>query len=144
MLLVAFVPFPAMCADEEPTIIVGNSTNHTVFYQSVSSASVGVALQYGTETMKAYQGCYITELHADFSGPTERDGVKVFIASSIGGERLYEQSYTVESAGWKTIVLDTPFFITGDELVIGYQGEGLRYLRYSPPLVNKKEWVMRT
>ena len=130
-------------ADGTPSMIVGNAKNKSVKYLPASSVDTArVALYYPSTFMRAFQGCSITELHVDVSGKTGKDSLSVFITDNLQRETpLYQQRATATGAGWQTIQLEQPFLIDGSPLYIGYEVQGVRYLRYSETLVSGEEWV---
>lgn len=122
------------------TAILGLSQNNTVSYVQTSDTSA-VADFYTAEMLAAYKGAKITQVCVDMNGST--DHLRVFVASSLTGEPLAEQTVASTGDGWKTVSFDTPYTITGEPIYIGYEMAGVKSLRYSKSLMPGEQWYRR-
>lgn len=142
LVLLLILGSSSACAEGDPTLILGISRNMSTVYEGTSGTS-GAAVHYGVTTMKAYQGCTITELRVDLGAASGTDSIRAFVASSLTGQPLAEQRFTSTGAGWATIVFDQPYTVTGEAVYIGYEMQGLKTMRYSTALVPGEEWVRK-
>lgn len=122
------------------TALLGLSQNNTVSYVQTSDTSA-VADYYTAEMLAAYKGAQITQVCVDMNGST--DHLRVFVASSLTGQPLAEQTVASTGDGWKTVTFDSPYTITGEPVYIGYEMAGVRSLRYGKALISGTEWYRR-
>ena len=134
----AFLP---LHAEEDSSILLGNSTSRSAFLISAGSeGAAGAALCYDDATLEAFRGCHISGFRLDLYAPVGEDSLRFFVARSLDAATLAEWVTTGPKKGWNTITLDTPFTIPDDgPLVIGYEILGARYLQYADPLLHCKE-----
>lgn len=127
-------------AGAAPSVVLGQSQNNTVTYLQTSDTSA-VADHYTAGQLAAYQGAAITSVSVDMNGTVGH--LRVFVASSLTGEPLAEQTVTSTTEGWNTVTFDHPYTVTGDPVYIGYEVAGIKSLRYSQPLTGGEQWFRR-
>ena len=134
--------FLSLRAEDDSSILLGNSTNRSAYLISAGTAgAAGAALCYADATLAAFRGCSISGFRLDLYAPTGEDSLRLFVARSLDAEPLAEWVTTGVKKGWNTVTLDMPFTIPDDgPLVMGYEILGARYLRYADPLLPCEEY----
>lgn len=82
------------------------------------AASLKAAIMFPAPYVEAYVGSTITAIKVGI-GALPVANTKVWIASSLTGKRLYEQTFDAV-VGWNTVVLETPYAVKSGDMVIGY------------------------
>lgn len=141
IVLLAALPF-RVAADDAPRILLGSSQNTSQYLlpttpEGVSGAMVG----FPAATMSAFRGCEITEFRVDLDRATGTDSLRIFVADGLDKTPLAEWTLTGEKPGWNTFVPDRPLRIPDEgPLYIGYEVEGMRYLKYGKRLMASDEY----
>lgn len=79
------------------------------------------AVKFPVDQMAKYIGYNLTKVKLSIGRPTpELAGTKIWLASSVTGERLFEQDFEAVGNMWNEVVLSTPYKISSGELFIGY------------------------
>ena len=96
---------------------------------------------FSAATMSAFRDCEITEFRVDLDRATGTDSLRIFVADGLEKAPLAEWRLTGEKSGWNTFVLDHPLRIPDEgPLYIGYEVEGMRYLKYGKRLMASDEY----
>ncbi len=129
----------AVVDDIEPTIAidVDYSFGYDVKNLGLNAPKLGVGLLLTKEEAKAYAGCQITSVHFCVH-PWGDSELSAFITKGVDGERVaYTAMHTSSFDGWRKLVFDTPYIITGEEeLFIGMNSStstGVNYTNMQVP-----------
>ena len=125
--------------DIEPAtaLDVDYSLGYDVKNLGFNAPKLGVGLLLTKEEAKAYAGCQITSVHFCIH-PWGDSELSAFITKGVGGERMaYTAMQTSSFDGWRKLVFDTPYTITGEEeLFIGMNSStstGVNYTNMQVP-----------
>lgn len=141
--LFSVMSLPAVSA----SINLGNNVGNAVTFFSVPKdvSKAGSALRYTESLMQAYSGNRIVSVSVWSHVASDEVPMRIFIAGSMDGTRIYyEQDVVLSGNGWREVRLDTPFIIDGSELYVGYEAEGISDIPYSVRLVEGNEYVLNS
>ena len=83
--------FLSLRAEDDSSILLGNSTNRSAYLISAGTAgAAGAALCYADATLAAFRGCSISGFRLDLYAPTGEDSLRLFVARSLDAEPLAE------------------------------------------------------
>lgn len=128
-------------------INLGNNLGNAVTFFSVPKdvSKAGSAIRYSASLMQAYSGNKIVSVSVWARISSGDVPMRIFIAGSMDGSKVYYEQETVLSGnGWNEVRLETPFFIDGSELYVGYEATGIRDIPYSVQLVDGDEYVLNS
>ena len=125
--------------DIEPAtaIDVDYSFGYDVKNLGLNAPKLGVGLLLTKEEAKAYAGCQITSVQFCVH-PWGDSELSAFVTKGVGGKRVaYTAMHTSSFDGWRKLVFETPYTITGEEeLFIGMNSStstGVNYTNMQVP-----------
>lgn len=118
-------------------IDVDYSFGYDVKNLGLNAPKLGVGLLLTKEEAKAYAGCQITSVRFCVH-PWGDSELSAFVTKGVGGERVaYTAMHTSTFDGWRKLVFETPYTITGEEeLFIGMNSStstGVNYTNMQVP-----------
>lgn len=123
---------------ELPSVIdVDYSLGYDVKNLGLNAPKLGVGLLMTKEEAKAYAGCKIMSVQFCVH-PWGDSELSAFVTKGVGGEQVaYASIITATCDGWRKLVFDTPYTITGEEeLFIGMNSStstGVNYTNMQVP-----------
>lgn len=104
------------------------------------TAELSAAIFIPTSLVSQYVGNQIRGISVFLTAKSKT--LSVFIASSLTGERLYEQSVGDGNIGWNEVMLTTPFDLTANDIYVGYTCTGKNQIGFaSGPSVENASWL---
>jgi len=88
-----------------------------------------VAAKFPADMVDEYIGMSITQVSVALGDPPLSTKIMIYgmgnLAGDTPGELLYEQEFAGIGGEWNDITLDTPLYVDGQDLWVGYQVNGL-------------------